>query len=82
MWTRVVWLEDDDEEKGVIPAVWLKDGYVYWLPGHNALKALTMLTEKRDPADKSTKFNMLIKMKISSGKQVHSYVCISEFKCF
>ena len=51
MWTRVVWLEDDDEEKGVIPAVWLKDGYVYWPPGHNALKALTMLTEKRDPTD-------------------------------
>ena len=82
MWTRAVWFEDDVEEEGVIQAVWMKDGYVYWPPGHNALEALT---EKCDPTDKWTKFNnMLIKMKISSGKhgkQVHSHVCISEFKC-
>ena len=63
MWTRAVWIEKGEEQEGVVPATWVKNGQVYWPPGVDATKALQ---EKRDPTHSWRKFK-LVKIKITSG---------------
>ena len=60
---RAVWKEDDQEEEGVIPSVWVKENTVMWPRGVNVLKAMK---EMRHPDDSWIKFD-LVKLKFSSG---------------
>lgn len=46
MWSRVVWLERDQELEGVMPSSWVRGGFVMWPPGVNAA---TAMKEKKEP---------------------------------
>nr|XP_022307903.1 uncharacterized protein LOC111113905 [Crassostrea virginica] len=65
IWCRAVWKEDDQEEEGVIPSVWVKENTVMWPRGVNVLKAMK---EMRHPDDSWIKFD-LVKLKFSSAKK-------------
>ena len=38
-WCRAVWIEENIQEEGVIPSVWVDEHYVYYPSGINVLKA-------------------------------------------
>ena len=63
MWARAVWIEQDKEEEGVIPEIWIQGQTVRWPTGLNVVKALS---EKREPLGKWHKFP-LTKIKFRSG---------------
>lgn len=63
MWARAVWLEDNEEQEGVIPQKWIQNQMVHWPPGVNAAPAMA---EMRDPTPSWRKFT-LVKVKIASG---------------
>lgn len=63
MWSRVVWLERDEELEGVMPSSWVRGEIVMWPPGVNAAKAMK---DKKEPQDNWRKFK-LVKVKLQSG---------------
>lgn len=64
MWTRAVWLEDNEEQEGVIPQKWIQNQMVHWPPGVNAARAMD---EMRTPTPSWRKFT-LVKVKVASGE--------------
>lgn len=70
MWVRAVWLENDIEEEGVIPEVWIQDNNVRWPNGINVIRART---EQKIPSNKWHSYP-LVKVKFKSGKIYHCYL--------
>ena len=62
-WARAVWIENDVEEEGVVPRVWIEDKTVRWPKGINVIRAFS---ERRLPLDNWLSFPLL-KIKVTSG---------------
>lgn len=62
MWSRVVWLERDQDLEGVMPSSWVRGGFVMWPPGVNASKAM-----KEKKTQKTCRKFKLIKVTHQSG---------------
>ena len=62
-WARAVWIENDVEEEGVVPRVWIEDKTVRWPKGINVIRAFS---EQRLPLDNWLSFPLL-KIKVTSG---------------
>lgn len=71
MWARAVWLEDNEEQEGVIPQKWIQNQMVHWPPGVNAAPAMA---EMRDPTPSWRKFT-LVKVKIASDDKTVCEEC-------
>jgi hypothetical protein len=62
-WARAVWIENDVEEEGVLPKVWIEDKTVRWPTGVNVMRAFT---QQKIPEDNWESFP-LVKVKLTSG---------------
>ncbi|CAB4003364.1 Hypothetical predicted protein [Paramuricea clavata] len=61
-WARAVWIENDVEEEGVLPKVWIEDKTVRWPTGVNVMRAFT---QQKIPEDNWESFP-LVKVKLTS----------------
>ena len=68
-WARAVWIENDVEEEGVVPRVWIEDKTVQWPKGINVIRAFS---EQRLPLHNWLYFPLL-KIKVTSGLFLQSY---------
>ncbi|MPC70107.1 hypothetical protein E2C01_064345 [Portunus trituberculatus] len=62
MWARAVWLEDNEEQEGVIQHKCIQNHMVHWPPGVNAARPMD---EMRDLTPSWRKFT-LVKVKLAS----------------
>ena len=74
-WARAVWIENDVEEEGVVPRVWIEDKTVWWPNGINVIRAFN---EQRLPLDNWLSFPLL-KIKVTSGLWLRFHCSIGIF---
>ena len=63
-WSRVVWIENEEEMEAVTPSNWIQNGEVYWPSKMNVKKAFK---EQADLVENWLMFSP-IKVKLKDGK--------------